>query len=252
MGFLRAPSPPNPAKTAQAQLGYNTQSAQTQARLAMTGQSTPTGTLSWQADPSSPSGYRAASSYSPEVQGVYGNVTHALAQPLDLSENATEGRLMDLGRARLDPIFNQREQALETDLMNRGIRPGSDAYAAAHDALGRERTDAYDQLLLQGHQQGVSDILAERERPLQEFTSLVGGGNPQFGATPSPGVAPVDYTGLTSQEYQAQAAQHAAMLGGLAGAAGSALGGWAFGGFPGATRLIGGLGGGTPQLAGTH
>ena len=59
----------------------------------------------------------------------------------------------------------------------------------------------------------------------------------------------VNYSGLVGQEYQAQAQQRAAMLGGLAGAASTALGGWAFGRFPGSERIVGALGGGTqPQL----
>lgn len=235
MGFLKGPKPPDPAKTAAAQAKYNTQTAQEQQRLAMTGQSTPTGSLNYVADPSSPSGYRAVSTYSPEVQRIHGNVTSALAQPIGTDIDA---RLMELGRARLDPMFAQRSDALETDLMNRGIRPGSDAYASARDGFGRERTDAYNQLLLTGRGQAM----AEREAPLRELTMLLGGGNPQFGQTPSPGVAPVDYTGLVGQQYQAQAQQHGAMLGGLSGMAGTALGGWAFQGFPGAGRAMGALG----------
>lgn len=237
-GLFRSPKPPDPTKTANAQFALNQRTAQEQQRLAMTGQTNTTGSLNYVADASSPSGYRAVSSLNPELQRQYNTVLEGLNTPV--SENV-DTRLMSLGRSRLDPIFAERGATLESDLINRGIRPGSDAYASAHDAFGRERTDAYNQLLLQGRGQALNEANA----PLQRYLSLVGGGNPQFGQTPSPGVAPVDYTGLVGQQYQAQAQNQAAKLGGLAGAAGTALGGWAFGGFPGAAaagRLI--MGGG--------
>jgi hypothetical protein len=164
-----------------------------------------------------------------------------LAEPVS---GDVDARLMELGRSRLDPMFDERSAALETDLMNRGIRPGSDAYASARSGFGRERTDAYNQLLLNGRGQA----LAEREVPLRELTMLLGGGNPQFGQAPSPGVAPVDYTGPVSQQYQAQTQQHNAMMGGLSGMAGTALGGWAYQGFPGAGRTLGALGLGGSQV----
>jgi hypothetical protein len=36
------------------------------------------------------------------------NVADALAQPVDLSNEAVEARLMQLGSARLDPMFSER------------------------------------------------------------------------------------------------------------------------------------------------
>jgi hypothetical protein len=125
-------------------------------------------------------------------------------------------------------MFAERSDALETDLINRGIRPGSDAYAASRDALGRERTDAYNQLMLTGRGQAI----AEREQPLRELTMLLGGGNPSYNVqTPQPGVAPVDYAGMVQNNYNQKVGQQNAMMGGIAGLAGTALGGWAMGGF---------------------
>lgn len=248
----KAPKAPNPEKTAAAQAKYNQQTAQAQAKLAMTGQTTTTGRLDYVADPSSPSGYRAVTSLSPEQQALYnqqvgnqsalggvatrqiGNVSDALSQPVNLSNEAVEGRLMELGRSRLDPIFSERSDALETNLINRGIRPGSRAYESMRDTFGRERTDAYNQLLLSGRGQAVSEALAERDQPLRELQMLLGFGapsSPQFQQTPAPGVAPVDYTSTVNNNYAQQMGQHNAMLGGLAGIASAPLGGWAYSGF---------------------
>jgi hypothetical protein len=279
-GIFSQPKAPDPETVAQAQLQLNTQTAETQARLAseaareqqrlgMMGQTTPYGSQSYVTDPNSPSGYQMVTSLSPEQQRLYDqqtqnqgylgwvageqidNVADALAQPVDLSNEAVESRLMQLGSARLDPMFAERRAALETELINRGIRPGTPAYATMVRQFDEGRNDAYNQLVLTGRGQSVSEILAARDQPLKELTMLLGASgttNPTFGATPSPtvaapGVAPVDYTGLVQSNYATQAAQSNAMLGGLSGIAAAPLGGWAYSGFKNP------LASGTPKVA---
>ena len=269
-GLFKSPKAPDPYKTAQAQSHFNIQTAQEQARLAseaaqeqarlgMTGQQTPYGSLSYVADPNSPSGFRAVTAFSPEQQQLYdqftGNqlqlggmasrqmdsVSDILSSPIDLSNEAVEARLMELGRLRLDPVWSDLASSLETDLINRGIRPGSDAYAAMHRTFDTGRNDAYNNLLLAGRGQAVNEALIERNQPLQELAMLLGASGatmPTFGATPqpgvsAPGVAPVDFTGLVMNNFNQKVAGQNAMMGGLSGLAGTALGGWAMGGFPG-------------------
>jgi hypothetical protein len=53
-----------------------------------------------------------------------------LGKPVDLN-TATEDKIDQLGRARLDPQFAQQEESTRTDLINRGIREGSPAFTAA-------------------------------------------------------------------------------------------------------------------------
>lgn len=46
-------------------------------------------------------------------------------------------------KSRLDPEWNQRAQALEQSLYNKGFQPGSDHYEKAMENFERARTDAY-------------------------------------------------------------------------------------------------------------
>ncbi len=126
--------------------------------------------------------------------------------------------------------------------MNRGIMPGSEGYTREQDAMGRQKNDAYNQLALTGRAQGVSEALAQRNQPINEITALMSGGpvqQPQFGNTPSANVSTPDLAGMTYQSFQNgpmaawqnQQATNQAMIGGLFGLGGAALGGWGRGGF---------------------
>ena len=50
--------------------------------------------------------------------------------------------------SRLDPMFQQREQALDIRLRNQGLQPGDEAYDNAMGNFNRDRTDAYNQAQL--------------------------------------------------------------------------------------------------------
>jgi hypothetical protein len=165
----------------------------------------------------------------------------ALSAPVNLNNEATEARLMELGRKRLDPMFEQRRATLETKLYNQGLQPGTEAWNRAMTEQGQQENDAYTQLLLSGRGQAVQEALTERNQPINEITALLRGSGvqqPSFVGTPQSNVAPVDYTGLVSNNYNAQMAgynaerqQQGAMLGAIGGMAGTALGGWGSGGF---------------------
>lgn len=260
----KAPSAPDPKETAAAQAQMNKETAITQYGLGATNQITPYGNLSYQQIGTWPDGtprFEATQSFSPEQQGLYdeytglaqqlgqigntqaGNVASTLGQPFQLGNEATESRLMELGRARLDPKFQQDRAALETKLANQGIALGSDAYNTAMQQFGQQENDAYNNLLLSGRAQSANESLAERNQPLTELMALLGGTQPQsptFQSTPQPGVAGVDYAGLVNSNYQNQMNAYNAQMGGLFGLGSAALGGWA----------MGGLGGGAPMLTG--
>lgn len=196
--------------------------------------------------------YQATQNYSPEQQKLYEQQTQlggklndlaigqtdrlsgVLSQPVNLSNEATESRLMELGRKRLDPLTAQRRAATETDLINRGIRPGTEAYNRAMTSVGQQENDAYNQLLLSGRGQAVQEALTERNQPINEISALMSGGQvstPSFVNTPQPGVNGVDYTGLVNQKYQSDMAGYQSKMGGLFGLAGAfakPLGGWMF------------------------
>ena len=159
-------------------------------------------------------------------------IAQLLGTPVDLSNDAVEGRLNELASQRLEPQFARDEEALRTRLTNQGIREGSDAWKAAMTQFDQSRNDARNQLLLSGHGQAVQDILAERNQPIDEITALMSGSQvaqPNYVGTPQAGVANTDYAGMVQQNYQNQmqaaqmkAQQNQALMGGLFGLAGAA------------------------------
>lgn len=257
------PPPPDPTATAAAQSQMNKDTAIAQNNLNTVNQVTPQGSINY-----STNGYNsdgtpirtATQTYSPGEQNVYdlglktrqnvgqigvdqsSRIGTLLGTPVNLSNDATESRLMDLGRKRLDPVLAQRTAATENDLINRGITPGTEAYDRAMKADTQGKNDAYDQLLLGGHSQAVQEALTERNQPINEITALMSGSQvsqPNFvGNTPQANVAPTDYLGAVNSSnqaafnnYNAQMTQQNAMIGGLAGLGGAALGGWGRNGF---------------------
>ncbi|QND42956.1 hypothetical protein HB770_20835 [Rhizobium leguminosarum bv. viciae] len=213
---MSAPKAPDPVKTAAAQTESNKATAVTQYGLNATNQVTPYGNLNYSQNGAWSDGtprFTATQTLSPEQQQLYNQQTQlgsklnnlaigqtdrlngVLSQPVNLSNQATEGRLMELGRARLDPIIAQREKATEAELINKGVRPGTEAYKRATTAVDQQTNDAYNQLLLSGRGQSVQEALAERNQPINEISALMSGGQvqaPSFVNTPQPGVNGTD------------------------------------------------------------
>lgn len=253
----KAPLPPDPVATAQAQTQMNKDTAITQGQMNMVGQDTPYGSLSYRQDGTWSDGtprYTATQTLTPEQQDLLKQQTDfdrkfneiglaqtdkiggILSQPLNLNNEATEARLMELGRKRLDPMIANRTNDLRTTLINQGIRPGTEAWDREMRTNNEATNDAYNQLLLSGRGQAVQEALTERSAPINEITALLNGGqvqNPNFVNTPQTQVANTDYgqmvynsAQLANQNYAQKVGQQNAMLGGLAGIAGTALGGW--------------------------
>lgn len=257
----KAPPPPDPLKTAQAQTGMNIDTAVAQQLVNMTNQNTPDGSLNYIQDGFNTyvdsSGktikipkFTANQTLSAGQQELYdigmgteknlaqmgqdqsAKIAQLLSQPVNLSNDATEARLMELGSKRLDPQFARDEAALRTRLINSGIREGSDAYNAEMMRFDQGRNDARNQLLLSGRGQAVQETLTERNQPINEITALMSGSQvsqPNFTSTPQAGVAGTDYAGMVKNNYDAQVAQqqmknanNQALMGGLFGLAGSA------------------------------
>jgi hypothetical protein len=259
-----APAAPDPVTTASAQSGVNRDTALTQQQINMIDQYTPQGSLTYNkvgdsemvdsltGKPYSVPRYSATQTLSPEQQALYNQSTQfdskfndialqqtdkiggLLAQPLDLNNLETEGMLYDLGRKRLDPRFQQQRQALETDLANRGVYSGSEAYNRAFDQFGQQENDAYNQLALTGRGQAVQEALTGRSQPINEITALMNGGQvsqPNFINAPQTQLAGTDYQGAVAQKYagdmnaynQKVAGQNS-LVGGLLGGIGNVTG----------------------------
>jgi len=95
-------------------------------------------------------------------------------------------------KSRLDPMWQQRQSEMESRLLNQGLDPSSEAYQQQMSLLGRDRNDAYGSALRQSvltgeemggnafnrsllsRQQGMSELLRQRELPLQQLQTLMG------------------------------------------------------------------------------
>jgi hypothetical protein len=167
-------------------------------------------------------------------------VADLLSQPVDLSNEATEGRLFDLGRARYDPQKAQDDEALRNRLAQQGIHAGTDAYDREMNNFNEGWNDRYNQLMLTGRAQSVQEALTRRNQPLNEIIGIGSGtqvGLPQFSVpTNNYGIPGTDFANITANNYNQQMnnynqqlASRNAALGGLFGLGGAAVTGY-FGG----------------------
>lgn len=253
MGKQSAPPPPDPIATASAQTASNTDTAKAQARLNAVNQVTPYGNLTYTAgeEVGGVPQYTATQSLTPVGQALFDanskaqqnladlgvsqseRLGSALAEPFSLDNDAVEGRLMELGSKRLDPLLAKRREQQEQSLADRGIRLGSGAYSDAQRDIYAGENDAYQQLLLTGRNQAIQEALTARNQPINEILSVASGQQvqqPQFANTPQTGVANTDVAGLIANDYNARAAnvqqqnqQTSQMLGGLFGAGANLL-----------------------------
>lgn len=258
------PDPPDPRETSAAQTGTNVATAVANSNLGNVNRVGPDGTTTYSQsgdftwnDPYTGKSYTIPRwtetvKLSPQGQAIYdkqnaakGNLADLasqqssflkdyMAQPVDLSDEATESRLMELGRKRLDPYWQQRREAEQTRLANQGIGAGSAAYERAFDQLGEREADAYNALLLQGRGQAVQEALTQRNQPINEITALLSGSQvsqPQFTGTAQPQIPTTDNAGLINTHYdqlvnKAMAEYQASqgILGGLFGLGGKLIG----------------------------
>jgi len=250
---VKAPKAPDPYATAQAQAAANIQASTAQAAMNMVDQINPYGTLSYTQRGTTNVGgqvvpqYTATTVLSPEQQHLLDQTTQAdtktndiglaqidkigtlLGSPIDLN-TAAEGKIGDLQRQRLDPMWDKKGADLEQELMNRGIRPGSEAYATLHDQYAHDRNDAYNSMYLNARQEGVSEAIQERQQPINEVEALLNGQqmtNPSWVQTPQETVQAPDIAGMIYKNYQDKSQNYQSALGGLFGLGSALIGGGA-------------------------
>ena len=256
---MDSPSPPpapDPVKTAQAQAQSNKETAVTQYGLNATNQVTPYGNLNYSQIGTWADGtprFQAEQTLSPSQQGLFdlgnqtqtnlgnigveqsGRIRDVLNKPFDI--NAARGtELADINRTFLDPQWARNLDAKKTELFNSGVRPGSQAYNDAMQALEDQKTRAFNDMFLSSYDKANQAALTERNQPLNEITALLRGSGvsqPNFTNTPTPGVAPTDVIGAQQQSlnqgnlaYQGNLAQNNALMSSLFGLGKTALGGW--------------------------
>ncbi|ESZ17541.1 MULTISPECIES: hypothetical protein [unclassified Mesorhizobium] len=257
MGKASAPKPPDPKETSAASTGTNISTAIANSYLNNANQVGPDGTITYTnsgtqsiTDPYTGKTYQiptrtATTTLSAAQQaikdqtdkaqlnlGTLANTQSAFLQdymskPFDGSNDATEARLLQLGKARLDPILAQQQDALATKLSNQGIKLGSAAYDRAMAQQGQNVNDANNQLILSGHGQAFAEGQAIRNQPINEITALLSGSqvsSPQAAGYTGSTIPTTDNAGLINQNYQqrvdavnAKNAQTGSLVGGLFG-----------------------------------
>lgn len=258
-----APAAPDPAQTAAAQGAANEKTAKTQYELNATNQVTPQGTSTYKQigtwDDGTPRFEQSTALSAPE-QSIYDTGTQTrqnladigssqsakiggiLNTPFDINA-ARDSKIADIQKTFLDPQWNEAQDAQRTQLLNSGVRPGSEAYDHAMRDFSTNRQRGYDTAYLDSYNAGNQAALTERNQPINEISALLSGSQvsqPNFSGvnTPTPGVAPTDYLGAVGQSlgqqnvgYQGQLATNMGINQGLFSLGGAAAGGWGRSGF---------------------
>jgi hypothetical protein len=263
----KPPKPPDPKVVAAAQTGSNVATATANSYLNNVNQVGPDGNVTYSADgfhtirdPSTGQSYQVpkwtqTTSLSPMGQQIYdinnqtdfnlatmgrdqsAKVSDLLSRPVDLSNEATEGRLFELGSKRYAPQQEQQLEGLRNRLSQQGIGIGTEAYDREMTNFNQGWNDRYNQLMLTGRAQAAQEALTERNQPLNEIIGIGSGtqiGLPQFAApTNNYGIPGTDFAGITANNYNQQMnnynqqlAQRNSALGGLFGLAGAGVTGY--------------------------
>lgn len=233
-GAPSPPPPPDPKETSAAQTSTNVATAIANQQLSAIDQETPLGTLTYLDNGSytlyDPIGERdydvpklkAVTEYTPIGQEITDTNTQTqlnlsklgesqssklndlLSRPMELDNEATEARIIELQRKRMDPLFMDKKAHEENRLAQQGIKRGSDAYDQAMSAFDRSQNDAYTQMLLAARGQAINEQLTERNQPLNEIAAMLSGSQvqqPQFQSTPSFNMPVVDHSANVNENY---------------------------------------------------
>lgn len=191
------------------------------------------------------------------AQGVFQQLNNTVQSPLNFDnapalptdQTAATNTAYNQLMSRQNQNFQLQTDQQKTQLANQGISAGSAAYDNALRPIEQAQTDAVNQAQLNAtslagenlsqaqtlRNQAINEDQTLRNQPFQEYSQLLGlGGNIQS-PTYAPGsagtVAPTDVAGINAatnaaqlQQYQIQAGQSNALMGGLFGLGGSALG----------------------------
>lgn len=240
---------PDPTATAAAQTASNRETAITQAELNNYDKIGPDGSLSYTqtTNPDGTPKFTQTTSLSAPNQAIYdtnlqtkaniatigkdqsAKIGDLLSTPFNVDQSIAD-KITSLGKTNLDPQWAANDSKQAASLANSGITPGSEAYNNAMTSYNAAKSQAYNNLYLQGDAQAQSESLAQRNQPINEISALMSGSqvsNPTFASNPNTNVAGTDVAGITQNSYldQNQQAQQSvaannAMMGGLFSMAG--------------------------------
>jgi hypothetical protein len=183
--------------------------------------------------------------FNPELSQLQG------AEDLEGSRQAVSDALYKRQAAYLDPQYQQADTSMRTRLANQGITEGSEAWKNSIDEFNRGKSFDYGQaressiagglsemkglsdISSRNRNQQLSEALARRALPLNEFNALRAGSQvdvPQFQNPGNANVQPTDVAGNTWNSYngnlqawQARAGQAGATNNGLMSLAAAAM-----------------------------
>lgn len=190
------------------------------------------------------------------LKGVVGKEVDFSGVPgMPGGSDAIRDQTIEAMMGRYDNDAGQRMDQTKADLIAKGLQPGTEAYEREMGRFGNQRNDAFTQAQLAGgaeasrsfgmdmdrRRQGISELLAQRQTPLNEINALMSGSqvsNPfagglgyQGGASAAP--APIFQAGQAqygakADQYNAEVSQRNAMTQGLFGLGAGALSGGFF------------------------
>ena len=253
MSLFSPPNAPDPAATAAAQASYNKEAAISQAEVNNVNQSTPYGTLNYAQTGTAADGtpqFTATQTLSPAeqalfdsttaTQGTLANDANTLATNLgpsltnapNLNTDALTKQLLGWQQSYMQPIFDQQQSNLNSNLTNQGITQGSQAWNNAQNLQARNVDNSYQQAMAADQQQAYNQAVGQYQLPIQTLGTLLGEGTPasvnqSLTSTPQEQIQPPNYSGLVQQNYQNQLQQYGNTMSGLFGVGSALAGGWA-------------------------
>lgn len=153
----------------------------------------------------------------PRLQGSVDRVLTRAGNDFDLSGlPGMTGEARDRVEAalfnRLNPQLDRQREALDVQLRNQGLVPGTEAWRAAMDDWNRGASDQRLAVTTAGGQEAMNAFtmemqraLAERQVPMNELMTLLSGAQQAAGAGGGgANVQPADYISAVSQQQAAQ------------------------------------------------
>lgn len=122
-----------------------------------------------------------------QTTNALGRVDQSLSQPFDQSSvQGIADQSYKNYTSRLDPQWQHQDEMTQTQLINQGLRPGTEAYDNAMRVEGQQKNDAYtqaNQAAINTMPQTYQLATAARNQPLNELNALRTGAqvtNPSF------------------------------------------------------------------------
>lgn len=183
------------------------------------------------------------------LKGLIGNrldLSGAPAAPGDAA--STRKSVIDAMMSRYDEDASKRQSDANSELIARGLRPGTEAYEREMNRFGQQRNDYMRtaetaaggeasrdfQMDSERRRAAIAEILSQRQTPLNEITALTSGSqvsNPfqvgNFNGNSSVAPAPMTLPFQAQMDrYNASAANYGNMMSGLFGLGSAGIGAW--------------------------